>query len=85
MQDGSRSTARKLSRSTPKRWSSIAEALLEREVLDGSEVRQLIDGETLAPVAGPKETPGGQTSAGDPAGRRPPRARSLEGERPQPA
>jgi len=34
----------------------IAEALLEREVLDGAEVRMLIDGKTLAPVTNPKST-----------------------------
>ena len=43
------------SRSTPTRWCAIAEALLEREMLDGAEVMQLIDGETLAPLATPKD------------------------------
>jgi len=37
---------------------TIAEMLLVREILDGSEVTQLIKGQTLAPQA-PKETPGG--------------------------
>ena len=35
----------------------IAEALLEREVLDGAEVRQLIDGETLRPFEAPRQIP----------------------------
>ncbi|HET8549320.1 MAG TPA: ATP-dependent zinc metalloprotease FtsH, partial [Bryobacteraceae bacterium] len=34
----------------------IAEALLEREVLEGSEVRQLIDGVPLSPVSTPKSS-----------------------------
>jgi cell division protease FtsH len=37
---------------------TIAEMLLVREILDGSEVTQLIKGQTLAPQA-PRETPGG--------------------------
>ena len=40
---------------------TIAEMLLEREMLDGSEVTQLIKGQTLAPQA-PRETPGGDAS-----------------------
>jgi cell division protease FtsH len=64
----------------------VAEALLEREVLDGNEVKQLIDGETLPAVARP--TP---PSAGDgtqqvirpEGGNRVPGM--LGGERPQPA
>ena len=65
----------------------IAETLLEREVLDGAEVRTLIDGGTLPPHvltgSGPKD--GGETQQViRPAegGRRLP---GLEGERPQPA
>ena len=46
------STGVKLERAT------IAEMLLVREILDGSEVTQLIKGQTLAPQA-PRETPGG--------------------------
>jgi cell division protease FtsH len=34
----------------------IAEALLEREVLDGAEVKQLIDGQTLRPLDTPKNS-----------------------------
>ena len=39
----------------------IAAALLEREVLDGSEVKQLINGETLAAVPPSRNSP----SSGD--------------------
>jgi cell division protease FtsH len=35
----------------------IAQALLEREVLDGAEVRQLIDGETLSEMRTPQQPP----------------------------
>jgi cell division protease FtsH len=65
----------------------IAESLLEREVLDGAEVRQLIDGQQLLPPAKPKssddskaqqvvrpETPGGVRVPG-----------LTEGDRPLPA
>ena len=43
----------------------IAEALLEREVLDGAEVKALIDGGTLPPIDQPKNTddPKGQPDA----------------------
>ena len=40
--------ARKIIEERADALERIALALLEREVLDGSEVRQLIDGETLA-------------------------------------
>jgi cell division protease FtsH len=65
----------------------IAEALLEREVLDGAEVNQLIEGLTLAPVrTAPR--PGGDDKPLLPAtrpegGLRVPGLR--EGENPQPA
>jgi len=39
---------------------TIAEALLEREILDGNEVMQLIKGQTLSPQI-PRETTGGST------------------------
>jgi cell division protease FtsH len=65
---------------------TIAEMLLEREVLDGAEVKQIIDGQTLAalPPKPKKET-------GEPTQQvlRPEGGRRLpglsEGERPQPA
>jgi cell division protease FtsH len=63
----------------------IAEALLEREVLEGSEVRQLIDGETLAAARSPKSSvgPGGDGQIVI----RPERVPDVRGggERPQPA
>ena len=44
------------------RWSASRWRLLEREVLDGAEVRQLIDGEKLAAVAASSvEARGGET------------------------
>jgi cell division protease FtsH len=65
----------------------IAEALLEREILDGAEVLQIINGNTLPP----RETPGGgkeaegtqQVLRPEGPGRRLPGL--SEGERPQPA
>jgi cell division protease FtsH len=64
----------------------IAETLLEREVLDGAEVRTLIDGGTLPPhviVGGPKDGGGETQQVIRPEGGR--RLPGLEGERPQPA
>ncbi len=63
----------------------IAEALLEREVLDGDEIRQLIDGKTLPPMH-VSSTPGDrgtQQVVRPESGRRVPGL--IEGERPQPA
>jgi cell division protease FtsH len=62
----------------------VAEALLEREVLDGEEVRALIAGETLAamPPVPPKDH-GTQQVVRPEGGRRLPGL--VEGERPQPA
>ena len=65
---------------------TIAEMLLEREVLDGAEVKQLIDGQTL-PALPPKP----KKESGEPTQQvlRPEGGRRLpglsEGERPQPA
>ena len=61
----------------------VAEALLEREVLDGDEVRQLIEGKELPPVH--PSPPSGQTQqvVRPEGGRRLPGF--VEGERPQPA
>jgi cell division protease FtsH len=64
----------------------VAETLLEREVLDGDEIRQLIDGKDLPPMR-PAATPPdhGQTQqvVRPEGGRRAPGF--VEGERPQPA
>jgi len=64
----------------------IAEALLERELLDGAEVTQIINGETLAPLtaAEPKNPEGHTQHVIRPEGGR--RLPGLsEGETPQPA
>jgi cell division protease FtsH len=66
----------------------IAESLLVREVLDGAEVMQLIEGKTLAdlPATGPKDSADHTQQVlrpEPPAGRRVPGL--SEGERPQPA
>jgi cell division protease FtsH len=67
----------------------IAETLLEREVLDGAEVRLLIEGGTLAPMAHPpKSTPpdgGEKQQVIRPEGGKLPGTGLLGGERPQPA
>ena len=66
----------------------IAEALLEREVLDGAEVRMLIEGETLPAVQRTKPpTPDGgdKQQVLRPEGGKPPLPGLLGGERPQPA
>ncbi|MEN6601794.1 MAG: ATP-dependent zinc metalloprotease FtsH [Bryobacteraceae bacterium] len=63
----------------------IAEALLEREVLDGSEVNQLIEGTPLPAYHAPKSNGGGdkqQVIRPESAQRAP---GLVEGERPQPA
>jgi cell division protease FtsH len=54
------STARKIIEERGDALERIALALLEREVLDGSEVKQLIDGATLATLA-PQPPSGGGT------------------------
>ena len=68
-------------------WFAIAEALLEREVLDGAEVKQLIDGEHAAGVhaAQLRRTRGDGTQQviRPEGGNRVPGL--LGGERPQPA
>ncbi len=64
----------------------ITEALLEREVLDGNEVKQLIDGATLPAVvrpSGPNSGDGTQQVIRPEGGNRVPGM--LGGERPQPA
>jgi cell division protease FtsH len=63
----------------------IAETLLEREVLEGEEIRALIDGKELAPTHPTPPTDRGQTQqvVRPEGGRRLPGF--IEGERPQPA
>ncbi len=63
----------------------IAEALLEREVLDGDEVHQLIDGRVLPPAHSGPSGDGGRTQqvVRPEGGRR--ISPLVEGERPQPA
>jgi cell division protease FtsH len=63
----------------------IAEALLEREVLDGEEINQLIAGKQLTPMhaALPPADRGTQQVVRPDPGRRVPGL--VEGERPQPA
>jgi cell division protease FtsH len=61
----------------------VAEALLEREVLDGDEVRQLIEGKELPPVRPSPPTGQTQQVVRPEGGRRLPGF--VEGERPQPA
>jgi len=65
----------------------VAEALLEREVLDGAEVKVLIEGGTLAASTRPKSTPpdgGEKQQVIRPEGGKPVTG-LLGGERPQPA
>src|SRR5476649_2621663 len=59
----------------------IAEALLVREILDGNEVMQLVNGQTLAPMVNPKDDT--QQVIRPDGGRRVPGL--SEGERPAPA
>jgi cell division protease FtsH len=62
----------------------VAEALLEREVLDGDEVRALIEGRSIGPVPHPSSDRGQTQQVVRPeGGRRLPGL--VEGERPQPA
>ena len=63
----------------------IAETLLEREILDGNEVMQIINGEPLAPIKpGGKDAEDHTQQVLRPEGGR--RVPGLsEGERPQPA
>ncbi len=64
----------------------IAEALLEREILDGNEVMQIINGQPLPPMnkAGSKDSEDHTQQVLRPEGGR--RVPGLsEGERPQPA
>ena len=81
-------TARAIIEKHGEALQAIAEALLEREILDGAEVRQLIDGHTLPPMPATTGTrpsgPSGQTVVKPESGglRMPP---LIDGENPQPA
>jgi cell division protease FtsH len=77
--------ARKIIEAKSDALARIAEALLEREVLDGAEVRLLIDGTELPTYTGNRTSPpdGGQQVIRPEGGNRVPGL--LGGERPQPA
>ena len=80
--------ARKIIEERTDGLARIAEALLEREVLDGAEVRLLIEGEALPTPARPKTMPpndGEKQQVIRPEGGKPPVTGLLGGERPQPA
>jgi cell division protease FtsH len=79
--------ARKIIEERSEALARIAEALLEREVLDGAEVKMLIDGETLPASSRPKTMPpndGEKQQVIRPEGPKP-LPGLLGGERPQPA
>ena len=79
--------ARKIIEEKSDALARIAEALLEREVLDGAEVKLLIDGETLPASSRPKTMPpndGEKQQVIRPEGPKP-LPGLLGGERPQPA
>jgi hypothetical protein len=82
VQDG-HDRARKIIEENTAALERIAMALLEREVLDGGEVKQLIDGEKLTAIARtPPSTPGRRRAAGDQAGASPASARHAARGRP---
>jgi cell division protease FtsH len=81
-------SARKIIEERQDALKRIAESLLEREVLDGAEVRLLIEGETLPAMTNPKtSTPDGgeKQQVIRPEGGGKPLPGLLGGERPQPA
>jgi cell division protease FtsH len=81
------SRARKIIEERSEAMVRIAETLLEREVLDGAEVRKLIEGEALPPMVQtnkPVRTPEPDKPAVRPEGGHP-LPGLLGGERPQPA
>jgi cell division protease FtsH len=80
--------ARKIIEERSDGLARIAEALLEREVLDGAEVRLLIDGQTLTTPVRPKTMPpndGEKQQVIRPEGGKPPVTGLLGGAPPQPA
>jgi cell division protease FtsH len=85
--DAGYSRARQIIEGKSEALARIAEALLIREVLDGAEVKLLIDGQTLPAVTtGPKPPDGGdKQQVIRPEGGGKPLPGLLGGERPQPA
>jgi cell division protease FtsH len=80
--------ARKIIEERSDGLARVAEALLEREVLDGAEVRLLIAGGVLTTPIPPKTMPpsdGEKQQVIRPEGGKPPVTGLLGGERPQPA
>jgi cell division protease FtsH len=80
--------ARKIIEERSDGLARIAEALLEREVLDGAEVRLLIDGQVLTTPVRPKTMPpsdGEKQQVIRPEGGKPPVTGLLGGAPPQPA
>ena len=57
VQGGYDTRRRDSSRSSRRRWCSIAETLLVREILDGNEVMQIISGQPLRAVTRARRTP----------------------------
>jgi cell division protease FtsH len=85
--DAGYSRARQIIEGKSEALARIAEAVLIREVLDGAEVKLLIDGQTLPAVTtGPKPPDGGdKQQVIRPEGGGKPLPGLLGGERPQPA
>jgi cell division protease FtsH len=80
--------ARKIIEERSDGLARVAEALLEREVLDGAEVKLLIEGGVLTTPVRPKTMPpsdGEKQQVIRPEGGKPPVTGLLGGERPQPA
>src|SRR5262249_35651721 len=81
--DGGYNTAESIINERAEALENIAKALLEREILEGGEIMQIIKGLPLAP-SGPKDTSDQTQQVLRPEGGR--RVPGLsEGERPQPA
>jgi cell division protease FtsH len=81
---GGYDTARNIIEERSEALENIAKALLEREILEGGEIMQIIKGLPLAPSNGPKDTSDQTQQVLRPEGGR--RVPGLsEGERPQPA
>jgi cell division protease FtsH len=82
--DGGYNTAASIINERAEALENIAKALLEREILEGGEIMQIIKGLPLAPTSGPKDTSDQTQQVLRPEGGR--RVPGLsEGERPQPA
>lgn len=86
MVDSAYQRARKIIEDYSDAMVRIAEALLEREVLDGTEVKQLIEGaQPLPEIAGTPKTPASGDSDTQHVLRPEGRVPGIGGERPQPA